>query len=499
MNFCSELFNFARKYGIIFAVVYYTAFLEESIVKKIKVYILSLLSVLLVFTSATPAYAEGFTYDFPYYSKSIYMLNLDSSTAVYSMNAHEKLPIASLTKIMAYIVAYENIPNVETTLLMVDPSIEPILKAAGSATPIISTGEELTVLELLNLMMVPTGNEASLVLAQYIDARAGQSYSEDSIDYETFATDMGNSEFVRLMNEKAVELGCENTNFTNPHGLHNENHYSTARDMAIIAEYATTLPYFSEISSQTFYTLRPTNLNTDERTFYSTNLMMSSYASEGKYYYTYATGIKTGSHKEAGFCIAASASYDGYTYIVVALGSPMYDSDDKYIDSHGEMLDTATLFRWAFLNLENKVLVQEYYLVGDVALEHAWDVDRLQVVTDRSIQALLPSDASVSQVTINADLPDTVQAPVEKGDVIGTVEYVYDGVVIATSNAIAATSVNRSEIVRTVDTGIDILTSPWFLLVVGIIILLIAVYFLIAVLQRKSKKKMRSVRKYRNM
>ncbi len=467
--------------------------------KKIKTYILSLLSLLLVFTSATPAYAEGFTYDFPYYSKSIYMLNLDKNTAVYSMNAHERLPMASLTKIMTYIVAYENIPNLENTLLMVDPSVAPILSAAGSGTPIISTGEELTVLELLNLMMVPTGNEAALVLAQYVDALAGQTYSGDDLDYQTLSTDMGDSEFVRLMNEKAVELGCMDTNFTNPHGLHNENHYSTARDLAVIAEYATRLPYFSDITSQTYYTLRATNLNPQERTVYSTNLMLSNYAESAKYYYTYATGIKTGAHKEAGYCIASSASYDGYTYIVIALGSPMYDSDDKYISSHGEMIDVATLFRWAFLNLENKVLVQEYYLVGDVELEHAWDVDRIQVVTDRSIEALLPSEATVSNIVINADLPDKIQAPVERGDVIGTVEYIYEGVVIATSNAIAADSVNRSEIVRTVDTGLEILMSPWFLLIVGIIVVLILIYFVIAAMQRKSKKKMRSVRKYRNM
>ncbi len=441
----------------------------------------------------------GYTHEFEGYSNSIFMLNLDDSTPVFAYNADEQVPMASLTKIMSYIVAYENIQNVENTLLMVDPSVELILNGTGSSLADISVGEELTVLELLYLMMVPSGNDASLVLAQYIDALAGQNYYGGDVDYEAVAYDMGDSEFVRLMNEKAMELGCTNTHFTNPHGLHHENHYSTARDMAIIAEYATTLPYFSEIVSTTAYTLRSTNLSPERRTVYTTNSMMSTYASEGKYYYTYATGIKTGSHSQADYCIASMASYNGYTYIVIALGSPIYYENGDTTSLHGEMLDSATLFRWAFLNLENKIIAQEHYLVGDVELQYAWDVDRLQVVTDRSIQALLPSEVEMSSVEVKTNLPEKVQAPVKKGDVIGTVEYIYNGEVIATSNAIAAVTVNRSEIARTVETGIEVVTSPWFLGIVGAVALLVLIYIIVAFRQKKNKNRTRTVRKYRNM
>ena len=94
---------------------------------------------------------------------------------------------------------------------------------------------------------------------------------------------------VELMNKKAAELGCTNTHFVNPHGLHDENHYTTAREMATITEYALTMPYFTDVTSQTYYTQPPTNMTSEERTVTTTNRMLLSYDDE---YYTYATGVR---------------------------------------------------------------------------------------------------------------------------------------------------------------------------------------------------------------
>ena len=116
----------------------------------------------------------------------------------------------------------------------------------------------------------------------------------------------GTSYFVQLMNERAAELGCTNTHFTNPHGLNNPNHYSTARDMVTITKYAMSLPLFTEITSTTAYNYYPVGHPEKEKTANTTNRLLTNYAySDGtSYYYRYATGIKTGSHDQAGYCLS---------------------------------------------------------------------------------------------------------------------------------------------------------------------------------------------------
>ena len=125
--------------------------------------------------------------------------------------------------------------------------------------------------------------------------------------------------------------------------------------MITITQYAMSLPYFTEITGTTTYNYYPQQDPEDIRSANTTNRMLTNYASDGgSYYYPYATGIKTGSHDQAGYCIVASATYEGYTYIVCCLGCPSVDSD-----VHGEMLDAASLFRWAFLNLSSKTIAAQ--------------------------------------------------------------------------------------------------------------------------------------------
>jgi D-alanyl-D-alanine carboxypeptidase (penicillin-binding protein 5/6) len=454
------------------------------------------------FIPSVGANAEGFTYDFESHCKSIYMFNLDDGEALYEKDPDLKLPMASLTKIMTFIVAYENIPNIETTVITVSSEVETQLSGTGSSMSGVIVGEELTGLQLLNLMLIPSGNDAALTLAIYVDDLATQKKLQcQSGEDGTVDNTQGDSSsaFVNLMNAKAKELGCVDTHFVNPHGLYDENHYTTARDMGIITKYATTLPYFTDITSSSSYTLPKTNKSDEERTVYTTNKMMSQYADDSDYYYAYVTGIKTGSLDEAGYCIVASATYQGYTYVVVALGSPMIDSDGNSIDTHGEMLDAKTLFRWAFTHLEYKTIVAKGDLVGDISLKYAWDKDKLQLVAEKNVSAILPSDISVSSIVVSLDIPDSIQAPVKKGDLVGTATFSYADQVIATVNIVASESISRSDIVQTIETGKDIITSKWFLIILTIILLILFVYLIIIIIYNRKKKKLRRVKKYRDL
>ena len=200
--------------------------------KKCLTSVLTLLLTICVIVSSAPVSAAAYNIDFTLNSQAALLVNLDTSTVVFEQNADKKMEPASTTKIMTFIVASEQIKDLSGTKITVKKSVIDQLQGTGSSLSGVLEGEELTALQLLNCLMVPSGNDAAMVLADYVGGG-----------------DIG--KFVDLMNEKAKELGCKNTHFANPHGLHDDQHYTTARDLYVITKYAMTLPYFTDITSKT--------------------------------------------------------------------------------------------------------------------------------------------------------------------------------------------------------------------------------------------------------
>ena len=202
---------------------------------------------------------------------------------------------------------------------------------------------------------------------------------------------------------------------------------------------------------------------------------------------------------ESGYCIAASASYDGYSYLVICLGSPYIDTEGNHIDYHGEMYDAATLFRWALTSIENKTIVMDGDLIAEIDLLYVWNKDRLQLLAQGNVTAMLPKELDENEIKMTLDLPENVKAPVQKGDQIGTATYTYKGEVLAKVPLVAAESVERSEIVQTIEQGKAIFTAPWFLITAGIILVLLVVYVMLATWMNRKRRKMRRVKKYRDL
>ena len=181
------------------------------------------------------------------------------------------------------------------------------------------------------------------------------------------------------------------------------------------------------------------------------------------------------------------------------MGSPYIDSEGNHIDYHGEMYDAATLFRWAFLNIENKTLVTDGELLGEVSLKYAWGKDRLQVLAQGNLTATLPSSLESGAITTKLDLPESVKAPIKKGDYVGTATFYYNGAELSTVALVAAESVERSEIVQVLQQGQEVLTSTWFIVTATILLVLAAAYAILAILMNRKNKKVRRVKKYRDL
>ncbi len=442
--------------------------------KKAMTFFLSTIIFLSALFIAPPAEVNAVEYnvDVKLKSKSVYLENLDTETVVYSLEPDARRFPASTTKIMTYIITAENVSDMDHTYVTVKGEVLSALDGTGSSVAGLVSGEKLSVYQLLNCLMIPSGNDAALILADYI---GGGDVSK----------------FVEMMNNKARELGCTQTHFVNPHGLNDPNHYTTVSDMAKITKYALTLPKFAEISN----TVTSDCLGED-RYLVTTNYMIDENRG-GEYYYPYASGIKTGSTgNDSGYCLVSTASKNGYTYLCVAYGAPYEDEHGESYDN-GAMLDSADLYRWAFDNLSIKTIIEKNDLTKEINLQYAWNKDKLRLKPAQSYSTIMPDDVSVESIDKIYDIPESVDAPVKEGDKLGTLTLSYANQEIAKIDLLAAESVDRSELLSALAALRDIVTSQWFMICFLVVCGLIFIYFLIAAVYNRRKKSNPDVKKYR--
>ena len=415
-------------------------------------------------------YIKGFALDFVNPNigfepkcRSVLLVNLDTDAIIYEKNATERLPMASLTKIMTAILTIENIeklPENEKTKIKIRNEILKSLDGTGSSLSNIKAGEEYTILQLLHCLLVTSGNDAALVLADFI--------GKGSI-----------TNFVDMMNKKAKELNCNDTHFTNPHGLDSENHYTTAKDLSIIQKHAASLPFYTDITATV-----TSKILGDRKPFLVTTNFMIDKNRGGKYYYKYAKSGKTGFDSKAGKCLISVANNGRYSYICVILGG---FSDD--ISENIAMLESKALYEWAFNNLEMRKIASKDVPVGEVKLNLAWGKKNLLLSTVNDYYAMLPKDIMTSSINCKLNIPDYVNAPISVGQNIGTATFSYANSVVATVDLVSKDIAKRSNILFIMYLLKVIFTSFWFKLIAGLILAIFSLYVMLFIKQNKYKKR----------
>lgn len=368
-------------------------------IKKVK-YILFplLLTILFLSTFLTTSFAAETTSPISIYSPSCILMEASTGKILYEKNANQVRYPASTTKIMTAILALENceLTDVATVSRNAIHSIPP-----DYVTCRIKEGEQLTIEQLLNVLLVPSANDAAIVLAEHISGSV--------------------SKFSDLMNEKAKEIGCKNTHFVNPNGIHNKNHTSTAYDLALMGQYAMKNDTFRKIVQKTKYTLPATNKYAKEdRTFYTTNdlLIKNTSKSKSNYYYPNATGIKTGYTGEAGNCLVSSAKKDNMEVIAVVLGADFTKEglSEKFLDS-------ITLLNYAFDNYAIQTLQEKNSVLREVEVAGATkETQNLKVLVKDNIEALMNKNTAIENLEPEISL-DKLKAPISAGSTVGTITY----------------------------------------------------------------------------
>lgn len=231
------------------------------------------------------------------HSSNAILVNLDTNKILLDKGSDEIIYPASLTKIMTVLVAIENIPSLQEKILLPKSIFKNLYEENASMAGFLPN-EEVTAEDLLYGSMLPSGADASIGLADYITG--------------------SESKFVKLMNEKAKQLGMKNTHFMNATGLHHPDHYTTVKDISILLQYALTNNTFRDIYTAERYSIKSTNLHPEGMTMTS-RMFKSLNASEKSR--SEIIGGKTGYTEQAGLCLASLATINGEEYILVTVGA----------------------------------------------------------------------------------------------------------------------------------------------------------------------------------
>lgn len=354
--------------------------------------------------------------------EAILLYEMTTGTMAYAKNIDQRREPAALTKVMTCLLALKH-GNLEDTVTVTQNALSNADPEASSAELI--AGEEYTLEELLYMLMVCSANDAAAVIAEHISGSQGM--------------------FVEMMNTEAVELGCENTHFANPHGLHAEDHYTTARDMAIIMEAALAYPLFGTLYATTSYQA-PATEQQEARSFYSPNYLITDDITTG-YLDSRVIGGATGFTTPAGRCVACVAEYETLRYLVVVLGaSNQQDENEEPI--YTNLRTTSALLDYACQSFAALTVLTADTALTAIPVNYG-DSD-VTPVTVNGITALLPVEYNEELLRTEVSLPDgRLVAPITQGSEIGTADIYYDNLLLGSiqltaSNAVALTDTDTT-------------------------------------------------------
>lgn len=390
------------------------------------------------------------------------LINLDDDSypVVAQKNIDERLYPASLTKIVTAMVTLENVKDVNVKTKMSQAAYDASV-GTGAQVAGITVGEELSVDTLLYLTMVHSACDACEVLAEFVGG--------------------SKENFVKMMNDWVKKVGCNDTNFTNPSGLHDDNHYTTARDMSKITLAALKNADFVKYSTTNEYEYKGYTLP-------HTNLML--HPGYVTYYYEYAQGIKTGSTEQAEYNVIVKASKDGYNYLAIVMKSPQQKIKNQSYLTKCSFVDAKSLFEWAFDSLKYTTIVAKDEVIGEVSVENGKDADTVALVAANDTNVIVPVGLDKSAVIIEIqEKPSSLQAPVTKGQKVCSANIIYGDEVIASVPLVAAKTVELSTFLKVINAikAFFGLTVVKVILVIAFLAIALYVYIFFKSLNKKKK------------
>ncbi len=381
---------------------------------------------------------------------------VDSSTdsVIYSRAMDEKRAPASLTKIMTALLALEAVESGQVSLdemIVAQDNCRQDLDEDSSTAGIVP-GMSLSLNELLYCTLLSSANEACNIIAARIDG---------SIEA-----------FVEHMNSRAQELGCTNTHFTNTNGLPSDEHYSTAYDLYLITKEAIKHPLFLEICDTKSYTSAIPEIN-EGKPMENSNALINPNSSYNlnNYVYEYASGVKTGYTRAAGYCLISTAQKDGINLVAVVLGCDGWLN--AQIEEYKNFEDSITLYNWAFDNFEYQTVISASEPLGKtMPIENAAGKGIAILKPEKNIELLLPKELTPEDIEVVPSLnSETLEAPIKAGTVLGKAKVYIDGTEYGTINLVASEDVELAGGIVFMQKLKAFFSQTWLIVLLSIVII----------------------------
>ncbi len=401
-------------------------------------------------TLALPASAmQGYTPDFEPTAEAAYIVNLDTNIVVYQKNSDTQLTAASLTKMMTMLLMLKTYQDQLDTITVEMPrTIDDILYGTGASLADIRPGESVTLRNLLYGMELPSGNEAAYIVAFYMGGTV--------------------ENFVAMMNEEAKALGCTGTVFTDPCGLDAGN-ITTARDAYLILRALIQYDAFVEAAGTASYWMPANTQHTEPYIILSTNKMLTQGTT---YYRSYNQGGKTGSLNAGWQNFAGWHTQNGETYISVVLHS----AADESVDPRPALTETGSLMDWVFDTFTIQSALDTTRPITERPIRYSTETDTVMLYPADDMMTLLPSDGGAALTEQTFSLPEYLTAPIEQGDVVGTVTLSINGEKLGTVDLIAGSTVSRNQVLYTLTKVGEFFSGTYFKVVVILTLIVVAVY-----------------------
>ncbi len=385
------------------------------------------------------------------------LLDANNGQVLFEKNANKKLYPASTTKIMTAILAIE-LGELDD-LINVDKEVVDLTEGSHIALDI---GEQLSLKDMLHALLIESANDSALAIAKYISGDINS--------------------FVELMNKKALELGAKNTNFTNPNGLHDDNHYSTAYDLGIITKYAMNNKTFADIVKQYSYTIGPTNKKNESRYLKSSNKLLFSDEKirindkEVDIKYPGVNGVKTGYTSMAKSCLVSSFKNGDQSLIAVVLNS---EGNDVFVDTH-------KLFNYGVNNYKPYKLAFKNQFIKNVKIDKAVQPFTAAVIKNDVFYNL--TNGIENKIETKVVEKDNLKAPIKKGDTLGKVQFLLESKVLKEVDIISTMDIEKDPS----SIWYKKILSKWYLVVFFL-------WFIMRIHIVRKRKKLKELRRKRQL
>lgn len=391
-------------------------------------------------------------------AQRVVLLNLDTNASVYTKNAEEKAYPASLTKLVTLLVATDMITDYKQIVTATKSCYDDLV--VGSSNIGITDGEEFVIEDLLYAVAISSANEAANALAIHLCGSI--------------------QAFVDKMNEKAKALGANNTHFINTHGLHDENHYTTAKDMSLIAKAAFENEHVIKYLSTASYKIPPTNKTVDRPTLITTNSLLRQ---NSGIYYKYCKAGKTGTTTAAGYNLISIAQKGDCSFLLVAMNAP------KNSEGNPIFKESRSLYMWAFDNYTNSKILGDSEIITEVEVGLSAKGDHLILIPESNLYAVIADNLDITTLEREITTNEEILAPITQGDVLGTITLKKDGIVYGTTNLVASDNVERSTVLYYLYLIQKFFENIWVRIICVILIVFLIIYVILMISQNKNRRR----------